>query len=275
VSDRKNFDTLLWSFVTVFQILTVEDWPAVMYMSVDAIGVIAPVFFLAVIIMGQWILASLFVAILLDGFTRLANEEDAVLVVELEEFKQKRTKGFAMIKALALTAVDAKILDFFDHWKDVAQFKRTAGFKLQNWRIKGLLDIRGTHAAEWGEHSRPSLPPPVLVELTVRRVVRHAGYWAVVKMIQGNDLNFRDECFCWWKLCTHDPKKAATLVDSAGEIVAAASDRYGPCTLDHADADATLTRLWLLLVALLFSVTPRKGRLKPTKRSTKPVGSRR
>ncbi|KAF4753309.1 hypothetical protein FOZ63_022940, partial [Perkinsus olseni] len=35
---RSHFDTLLWSFITVFQILTGENWNTVMYDAVLAVG---------------------------------------------------------------------------------------------------------------------------------------------------------------------------------------------------------------------------------------------
>ena len=37
-SDRSNFDNLFNSLVTVFQLLTIEDWPGVMYNGIRAVG---------------------------------------------------------------------------------------------------------------------------------------------------------------------------------------------------------------------------------------------
>ena len=65
---RHNFDTLLWAAVTVFQILTGEDWNAVMYDGMEASGGVTALYFVALIVMGNFLVLNLFVAILLTNF---------------------------------------------------------------------------------------------------------------------------------------------------------------------------------------------------------------
>uniref|UniRef100_A0A8C7KZ70 Voltage-dependent T-type calcium channel subunit alpha n=1 Tax=Oncorhynchus kisutch TaxID=8019 RepID=A0A8C7KZ70_ONCKI len=47
VPDRKNFDSLLWAIVTVFQILTQEDWNTVLYNGMAATSPLAALYFVA------------------------------------------------------------------------------------------------------------------------------------------------------------------------------------------------------------------------------------
>jgi len=65
---RSHFDDLLWAFVTVFQVLTGENWNTVMYDCIRGTSWAAAVYFLALIIMGDFIVLNLFLAILLGSF---------------------------------------------------------------------------------------------------------------------------------------------------------------------------------------------------------------
>ena len=44
--DRANFDSLLWAIVTVFQILTQEDWNLVLYNGMASSGPLASLYFI-------------------------------------------------------------------------------------------------------------------------------------------------------------------------------------------------------------------------------------
>ncbi|XP_074542124.1 voltage-dependent T-type calcium channel subunit alpha-1I [Halichoeres trimaculatus] len=68
VPDRKNFDSLLWAIVTVFQILTQEDWNAVLYNGMAATSPVAALYFVALMTFGNYVLFNLLVAILVEGF---------------------------------------------------------------------------------------------------------------------------------------------------------------------------------------------------------------
>ena len=67
-SPRENFDDLPHAFTTIFIVLTGEDWNAVMYSHIRASGMIASVFFISLVIFGNFILLNLFLAILLKNF---------------------------------------------------------------------------------------------------------------------------------------------------------------------------------------------------------------
>ncbi|KAM8889241.1 voltage-dependent T-type calcium channel subunit alpha-1G isoform 4-T4 [Synchiropus picturatus] len=76
--DRKNFDSLLWAIVTVFQILTQEDWNKVLYNGMASTSPVAALYFIALMTFGNYVLFNLLVAILVEGFQaeEVAKRED-------------------------------------------------------------------------------------------------------------------------------------------------------------------------------------------------------
>ncbi|XP_068119134.1 voltage-dependent T-type calcium channel subunit alpha-1G isoform X2 [Hyperolius riggenbachi] len=76
--DRKNFDSLLWATVTVFQILTQEDWNKVLYNGMASTSSWAALYFIALMTFGNYVLFNLLVAILVEGFQteEVAKRED-------------------------------------------------------------------------------------------------------------------------------------------------------------------------------------------------------
>ncbi|XP_053939071.1 voltage-dependent T-type calcium channel subunit alpha-1G isoform X17 [Cuculus canorus] len=77
--DRKNFDSLLWAIVTVFQILTQEDWNKVLYNGMASTSSWAALYFIALMTFGNYVLFNLLVAILVEGFQteEMSKREDA------------------------------------------------------------------------------------------------------------------------------------------------------------------------------------------------------
>jgi voltage-dependent calcium channel L type alpha-1D len=72
---RANFDNLWWAFVTVFQVLTGENWNEVLFASVHATGAVATVYFVALNVVGNYLILNLFLAILLGNFERASEDE--------------------------------------------------------------------------------------------------------------------------------------------------------------------------------------------------------
>uniref|UniRef100_A0A3Q2PDK8 Voltage-dependent T-type calcium channel subunit alpha-1I-like n=1 Tax=Fundulus heteroclitus TaxID=8078 RepID=A0A3Q2PDK8_FUNHE len=81
VPDRKNFDSLLWAIVTVFQILTQEDWNAVLYNGMAATSPLAALYFVALMTFGNYVLFNLLVAILVEGFQAEVNTNQKLYVL--------------------------------------------------------------------------------------------------------------------------------------------------------------------------------------------------
>ncbi|KAL9888468.1 muscle calcium channel subunit alpha-1 isoform X1 [Glossina fuscipes] len=84
---RSNFETFLNSLLTVFQILTGEDWNAVMYDGIRAhggvfsFGILFCVYFIILFICGNYILLNVFLAIAVDNLA----DADSLTTVEKEE----------------------------------------------------------------------------------------------------------------------------------------------------------------------------------------------
>ncbi|XP_031551384.1 voltage-dependent T-type calcium channel subunit alpha-1G-like isoform X2 [Actinia tenebrosa] len=75
---RSNFDSFLWAMVTVFQILTQENWNLVMYDGMRAINNWAALYFIALMLIGYYVLFNLLVAILVEGFTSTGNRNGSL-----------------------------------------------------------------------------------------------------------------------------------------------------------------------------------------------------
>ncbi|CAG7818987.1 unnamed protein product [Allacma fusca] len=82
---RENFDSFAQSMLTVFQILTGEDWNEVMYLGilsyggVNSIGILASIYFIVLFISGNYILLNVFLAIAVDSLgdgSDVEKEED-------------------------------------------------------------------------------------------------------------------------------------------------------------------------------------------------------
>ncbi|XP_055078851.1 voltage-dependent T-type calcium channel subunit alpha-1H-like [Periophthalmus magnuspinnatus] len=108
--DRKNFDSLLWATVTVFQILTQEDWNAVLYNGMASTSPLAALYFVALMTFGNYVLFNLLVAILVEGFqaegdaNRSETDEDRQsLGFEDEEKLRELYAAELKIQAMILT----------------------------------------------------------------------------------------------------------------------------------------------------------------------------
>uniref|UniRef100_A0A096M832 Voltage-dependent T-type calcium channel subunit alpha n=1 Tax=Poecilia formosa TaxID=48698 RepID=A0A096M832_POEFO len=94
--DRKNFDSLLWAIVTVFQILTQEDWNKVLYNGMASTSPVAALYFIALMTFGNYVLFNLLVAILVEGFqtekgdaSKTGSEIDSVARSMEDKIKQR------------------------------------------------------------------------------------------------------------------------------------------------------------------------------------------
>ncbi|RHY13796.1 hypothetical protein DYB32_010898, partial [Aphanomyces invadans] len=78
---RSNFDSIVWAAFTVFQFLTYDNFPAVMYDGWIAVGASSPVYASLVIIMGVFIVMNMFSAILVQSVMD-GNEDSGSSAVE-------------------------------------------------------------------------------------------------------------------------------------------------------------------------------------------------
>ncbi|XP_013787213.2 voltage-dependent T-type calcium channel subunit alpha-1H-like, partial [Limulus polyphemus] len=91
--DRKNFDSLLWAIVTVFQILTQEDWNVVLFNGMEKTSHWAALYFVALMTFGNYVLFNLLVAILVEGFSTESHRVNIIVcetVVLITQYTETR-----------------------------------------------------------------------------------------------------------------------------------------------------------------------------------------
>ena len=83
---RAHFDTFAWSLVTVFQVITGENWNTVMYDVMHANSFASAAYFIGLIITGAYIMMNLFLAVLLfktmKAFAPEQTLKERILVVK-------------------------------------------------------------------------------------------------------------------------------------------------------------------------------------------------
>ncbi|GMH33671.1 hypothetical protein BSKO_01505 [Bryopsis sp. KO-2023] len=72
---RMNFDNMFWAMLAVFQTLTGEDWPNLMEVSIREIGALSSLYFVSLVIVGDFIVMNLFMAILLSNFSVYSEDQ--------------------------------------------------------------------------------------------------------------------------------------------------------------------------------------------------------
>ena len=90
---REDFDSFVDAFVTVFQVMTQENWPDLLILSLRSTvnQAVSLIYLVSWIFIGNYIFLNLFVAILLDEFTGEEVEED---LKEIEEYEGEEGEQF-------------------------------------------------------------------------------------------------------------------------------------------------------------------------------------
>ena len=75
---RPNFDSFNNAFIAVFQLLTVENWPTLLYSGLrNQFQPLVAIYYISFLLIGNYILLNMFLAIMLDSFVEVsANQED-------------------------------------------------------------------------------------------------------------------------------------------------------------------------------------------------------
>ncbi|XP_053684165.1 muscle calcium channel subunit alpha-1 isoform X3 [Sabethes cyaneus] len=116
---RSNFDSFVQSLLTVFQILTGEDWNTVMYDGIQAyggvasIGILASIYFIILFICGNYILLNVFLAIAVDNLA----DADSLTSVEKEEGDDDEAEK-EKLPSHEVTPLGITDDGFMDHDKD-------------------------------------------------------------------------------------------------------------------------------------------------------------
>lgn len=91
---RSNFENFAWSFLSVFQVLTLSSYADILYdnMKSDA-GPFSALYVIIWIILGNFILLNLMIAILLDSFIEQSSELEKTLTIVPEKSALKRSRS--------------------------------------------------------------------------------------------------------------------------------------------------------------------------------------
>eukprot|EP00659_Diplonema_papillatum_P022930 gene22930-35140_t len=65
---RATFNSFYWSFLSVFQILTRDDWVVIMWDAMISTGTASALYFLTLVLCGDFLILNLFLAILIQSF---------------------------------------------------------------------------------------------------------------------------------------------------------------------------------------------------------------
>ncbi|CAF1073951.1 unnamed protein product [Rotaria sordida] len=74
IQDRANFDSFRFALLTVFQILTQEDWNEVLYNGMKKTSPWSALYFIALMIFGNYILLNLLVAIVVESYSNAKED---------------------------------------------------------------------------------------------------------------------------------------------------------------------------------------------------------
>ena len=97
-----NYDSFVIAFITVFQVLTMENWQTVLFSSMrsDVNKYVVSIYYISWIFLGNFILLNLFLAILLDSFLEEQEEDDESKKEEEELQKAKMQRKLKKKKFL-------------------------------------------------------------------------------------------------------------------------------------------------------------------------------
>lgn len=116
---RAHFETPVWAFVTVFQVMTGENWNWIMYAGMRARGWGYALYFVFMILFGQTLILSLFLTMLMSKFDEVQDELEEEEKIKIQERKaNKAAQRRKLIKKLTAGKVDGKGVCMGDPTKD-------------------------------------------------------------------------------------------------------------------------------------------------------------
>jgi hypothetical protein len=128
-SPRENFDNFFHAFVSIFVVLVGDDWQFIYYHASRCQGPVATVYFITLLVFGNFILLNLFLAILLGEFQEQADEAKIEKRKKLTETKTsdymeslKTSDLHTVLKQMSLIHLKAKGTSLF-------LFRRTNRFR--------------------------------------------------------------------------------------------------------------------------------------------------
>lgn len=138
---RANFDTFLWSLVSIFQIMTGENWNTIMYAGMRAQGWAFGGFFVGLIVFGQILFLSLFLSMLLSKFDEVQDEME-----QKEAEKMSKSKNDVGTHSLRSLFRAVSTLRKIETWRDAVQEKKVAPVGEETTDMKPVVPKAGMEA---------------------------------------------------------------------------------------------------------------------------------
>ncbi|XP_038117628.1 voltage-dependent T-type calcium channel subunit alpha-1G isoform X4 [Culex quinquefasciatus] len=135
--DRKHFNNFLWATVTVFQILTQEDWNVVLFNGMEKTSHWAALYFVTLMTFGNYVLFNLLVAILVEGFSS-----------ERHERREREQRELVKAKLNAEAAAQEQGSEIFDDPKSFSEsttsdsYNETKGKWFSAEELRKIRDIK-------------------------------------------------------------------------------------------------------------------------------------
>ncbi|CAH0564653.1 unnamed protein product [Brassicogethes aeneus] len=158
--DRKHFNNILWATVTVFQILTQEDWNMVLSNGMAKTSHWAALYFVALMTFGNYVLFNLLVAILVEGFSSERNERR-----EREQREMARRKMSCILEASMKSSTDSSrsissssgsyIQDTKNHWRSAEELRKSKDLNGQKTLAISNCDCQTRNPSECFYVSEP------------------------------------------------------------------------------------------------------------------------
>lgn len=88
---RNNYNNIFDAFITVFQLMTLEQWQHVLHLTMrtNVLSAINVVYLISWIFVGNYVLLNLFLAILFDGFHG-GDQKSFQVIIEDREIHELR-----------------------------------------------------------------------------------------------------------------------------------------------------------------------------------------
>ena len=100
-SPRANFDTFYWSLLTVVQVLTRDDWTTPMWSAMRGTSPAACIYFICLVLFGDFIILNLFLAILINSFESNMIKDAPEGMVDAEDTHDAEALVVQLSNALA------------------------------------------------------------------------------------------------------------------------------------------------------------------------------
>nr|Q25452.1 RecName: Full=Muscle calcium channel subunit alpha-1; AltName: Full=MDL-alpha-1 [Musca domestica]CAA83514.1 voltage dependent calcium channel alpha1 subunit [Musca domestica] len=193
---RSNFDSFYQSLLTVFQILTGEDWNVVMYDGIRAyggvfsFGIVACIYYIILFICGNYILLNVFLAIAVDNLA----DADSLSTIEKEDESQ-----IQLDNQIKNEMENEEYLQNGDHISFKAEFGADLDTYLQDEECGSYSDDENTYNKLGGVKQRVSSLPRRNTNTDMDRIKKDIPYGTSFFIFSHTN---RFRIFCH-RLCNH------------------------------------------------------------------------